>query len=187
MLETLSSRYCTEISLGLEFGHPIIKIRWEKFGLLWLIEFLEQTLHVPLRRCKMEFWAKFKPETNQIVERSPYSVFGKWKWIVKAKSVSLFRNTPTLTLKLIENGLLVSPTNTWFSKTRVIFFLWKPINRHRTQKMAFWPRYNDLFTKCLTFSLIYFQIHIIFLNITPSMVSLHILVGPFFYIFTRQS
>ena len=39
------------------FGHPIIKISWEKFGLLWFIEFLEQTLHAPLRRCKMEFWA----------------------------------------------------------------------------------------------------------------------------------
>ena len=39
------------------FSHPIIKISWEKFGLLWFIEFLEQTLHAPLRRCKMEFWA----------------------------------------------------------------------------------------------------------------------------------
>ena len=33
--------------------------------------------------------------------KSPYYVFGKWKWIVKAKSVSLFRNTPILTCKLI--------------------------------------------------------------------------------------
>ena len=90
---TLSLRYCTERSLGLEFGpnwcynynpkepfvkislyspaflhnshtyttvyfsHPIIKISWEKFGLLWFTEFLEQTLHAPLSRCKMEFWA----------------------------------------------------------------------------------------------------------------------------------
>ena len=37
------------------FRHPIIKISWEKFGLLWFIEFLEQTLHAPLRRCKMNF------------------------------------------------------------------------------------------------------------------------------------
>ena len=40
---------------------------------------------------------------NQIVDKKSLFriIFGKWKWIVKAKSVSLFRNTPTLTLKLI--------------------------------------------------------------------------------------
>ena len=27
----------------------------KKIGLLWFIEFLEQALHTPLRRCKMEF------------------------------------------------------------------------------------------------------------------------------------
>ena len=30
-----------------------------------------------------------------------YAVFGKWKWIVKAKSVSLFRNNPNSTLQLL--------------------------------------------------------------------------------------
>ena len=62
------------------------------------------------------------------------------------------------------------------------FILWKPSNHHRTQMMTFWRRYNDLFTRCLNFSLIYIQFHVIFLTITPSMESLHILSGPFLYI-----
>ena len=37
------------------FSHPLIKISCEKFGFLWFIEFLEQTLHAPLRQFKMEF------------------------------------------------------------------------------------------------------------------------------------
>ena len=41
-------------------------------------------------------------------------------------------------------------------------------------------RYNDLFTRPLKFSLFYLQFHAIFLRITPSMESLHILSGPFF-------
>ena len=40
-------------------------------------------------------------------------------------------------------------------------------------------RYNDLFTRPLKFSLFYVQFHAIFLRITPSMESLHILSGPF--------
>ena len=84
------------------FSHPIIKISWEKFGLLWFIEFLEQTLHAPLRQCKMKFWNEHNSGQKQtkLFTKSRYSVFSKWKWIVKAKSVSLFGNTPTLTLKL---------------------------------------------------------------------------------------
>ena len=39
------------------FSDPIIKISWEKFGLSWFVEFLSQTLHAPLRPCKMEFGA----------------------------------------------------------------------------------------------------------------------------------
>ena len=46
---------------------------------------------------------------------------------------------------------LLSKTNTWFSKTRGIFFLWKPSNHHRTEMMMVWRRYNDLFYKMLKF------------------------------------
>ena len=42
---------------------------------------------------------------------------------------------------------------------------------HKTQMMMFWPRYNDLFTTCWIFSLIYIQFHVIFLRINPSMES----------------
>ena len=65
------------------------------------------------------------------------------------------------------------------------FFLWKPSSHHRTQKMMIWPRYNDLLARCLNFSLILSQFHVIFLSITPSMECLHILSGPLFYIFPR--
>ena len=79
-----------------------------------------------------------------------------------------------------------SKTGLWLAqKTRDFankgdFLLWKRSNHHRTQMMIFWRRYNDIFTRCLNFSLIYSQFHVIFLSITPSMESLHILSGPFF-------
>ena len=60
------------------------------------------------------------------------------------------------------------------------FILWKPSNHHRTEMMMFRRRYNDLFTRYLNFSSIYIQFHVIFLNITPSIESLHILSGPFY-------
>ena len=64
------------------------------------------------------------------------------------------------------------------------FILWKPSNYHETQ-MMFWYTYYNLFTRCLNFSLIYIQFHVIFLGITPSMEGLHTLSGPFLNILTR--
>ena len=51
----------------------------------------------------------------------------------------------------------------------------------------FWPRYNDLFTRCLTFSLIYWwiQFHFILLRITSNMESLHICQA-WLFIFLRD-
>ena len=107
----------------------------------------------------------FEPNSGhkqtKLLTRSPYSVFGKWKWTVKAKSASLFRNTPILTFKLCKTGLWLAQKNTWFSKTKVILFFENLASNtmHRTQMIMFWRRYNDLFTRCLNVSLIYIQFH----------------------------
>ena len=56
------------------------------------------------------------------------------------------------------------------------FIVWKPSNHHGNTNdhvLKWW-----CFTRCLNFSLIYIQFHVIFLSITPSM--FHILSGPFF-------
>ena len=79
-----------------------------------------------------------------------------------------------LPLNWCETGLWLAQ-KTWFSKTKVILFFENLATTMGTQMMMFWHRYNDLFTRCLNFSLIYIQFHVIFLSITPNMESLRIL------------
>ena len=68
----------------------------------------------------------------------------------------------------------------------MIFFLWKPSNHHGTQMMMFWPRYNDLCTRGLNFSLVYIQFHIIFLGITPQAQKVCIFCQAHFFLYFYQ-
>ena len=69
-----------------------------------------------------------------------------------------------LTLNWSKTGLwLAQKTHDLQNQGDLI--LWKPINHHRTQMMMFWRRYNDLFTRCLNFSLIYIHFHVTFTSL----------------------
>ena len=84
---------------------------------------------------------------------------------------------------------LISTTNTQILQNKGDFFLWKSSTHHKTQMMMFSHRYDNLFKRCLNFSLIYiFQVIfpcILYWDYTPGMESLHILSGLFFH--TRYS
>ena len=86
------------------FSDPIIKISWEKLGSSGFVEFLPQTFHAPLSHSKWNIEHNSCHKQTKLLTWSPYSVFGKWKWIVKAKSVLLFRITTTLTVQLLLIG-----------------------------------------------------------------------------------
>ena len=82
-----------------------------------------------------------------------------------------------------KTGLWLAQKTHNLAKQRWFYSLKTYSNHHRTQMMMFWCTYNNLLTRCLNFSLIYSQFHVIFPSITPSMESLHILSGPFFLYF----
>ena len=68
---------------------------------------------------KWHFEHNSRHKQTKLLSWRPYSVFGRWKWIVKAKSVWLFRITLTLTVQLLLKDFRSN-------KKRKNYFLWKP-------------------------------------------------------------
>ena len=138
-----------------------------------------------LGHAKWNFEHNSCHKQTKLLAWSPYSIFVKWKWIVKAKSVSFLRNALILTLQFLLKGRWLAQQTPWFSQTGVSVFFENlvPISQHK-----WWKPYLDItiFLKdAWIFHWFIFSFKSWFFSITPSMESLHILSVLIFYMTAR--